>query len=333
MKDRDYSAAAMMRVEDFQKSFKKEVGDCLGRVERRYGVSEADLAAALHSSAKKYLAEVLDETTGNPGPTARARQAVADYCGSLNASDLCLAVACAKGDDEAWEDFYRDYRGYLLNIARTMTQDASAAEQLADSTFAELYGLRESAGSRVSKFSFYSGRGSLRGWLRAVVFQLSADNHRQTSRLVQTEEPEDMDRLVRANDNPARETTSELLFIRERYREAVADALRRALGELEDRERLLLAYYYYDEMTLREIGQLFNVHEATISRWLTKTQKRVRKLVEKSLARDHRFNRREVGEAIELAAEQMDINVRDYLFDKNSTERDTDRAGKMVAPR
>lgn len=323
-----------MTVEDFQKSFKKEIGDCLARVERRYGVSEADMAAALHSSAKKYLADVLDQTTGNPGPTPGARKAVADYCDSLNASDLCLAVACAKGEDEAWEDFYRDYRGYLVNIARTMTQDPGAAEQLADSTFAELYGLRESAGSRVSKFSFYSGRGSLRGWLRAVVFQLSADNHRQTSRLVQTEEPEDMDRLVLANETPGRETAGDLRFIRERYREAVADSLKRSLAELEDRERLLLAYYYYDEMTLREIGQLFNVHEATISRWLTKTQKRVRKLVEKGLARDHRFNRREVSEAIELAAEQMDINVREYLFEGNSPERDTDRAaGNMVAPR
>ena len=36
-----------------------------------------------------------------------------------------------------------------------------------------LYGLRESAGVRVSKFSFYSGRGSLRGWLRAVASAIS----------------------------------------------------------------------------------------------------------------------------------------------------------------
>src|SRR6185369_13274182 len=101
---------------------------------------------------------------------------------------------CAKGDDSAWDDFFKEYRSYLVSVARTMTQDAGAAEQLADSTFAELYGLRESGGARVSKFSFYSGRGSL----RAVVFQLSADHHRQSSRLVQTEEPEDMDRLAHA---------------------------------------------------------------------------------------------------------------------------------------
>jgi RNA polymerase sigma-70 factor len=325
-----------MTVEEFRKAFSKDIEEVLARIQQRYSVSEDDFACALHSSARKYLSDVMGQTTANPGPTAEARKAVSEYFDTLNCDDLCLAVACAKGDEAAWEDFYRDYRSYMVNIARTMTHDAGAAEQLADSTFAELYGLRESGGARVSKFSFYSGRGSLRGWLRAVVFQLSADNHRQTSRLVQTEEPEDMDRLVHAADTQERHAAPEVSFVNERYRAAIADALRRAIAELESRERLLLAYYYYDEMTLREIGRLFDVHEATISRWLTKVQKRVRKLVEKGLARDHRFNRREVSEAIELAAEQMDINVREYLFEPAS-DHDQDRtaksAGGAVAPR
>jgi 3-hydroxyacyl-CoA dehydrogenase len=88
-------------------------------------------------------------------------------------------------------------------------------------------------------------------------------------------------------------------------------------------------------MTLREIGHLFDVHEATISRWLTKVQKRVRKLVEKGLARDHRFNRREVAEAIQLAAEQMDLTVGDYLLEAVSTDRKqsttAESAGRVMA--
>jgi RNA polymerase sigma-70 factor, ECF subfamily len=319
-----------MTVEEFQRAFAKEIQETLARIQQRYRVSDDEMAGALYSSAKKYLAAALDQTTGNPGPTADARVGVNEYLASLNVDDLCLAVACAKGDEAAWEDFYRDYRSYMVNIARTMTQDAGAAEQLADSTFAELYGLRESGGARVSKFSFYSGRGSLRGWLRAVVFQLSADHHRQTSRLVQTEEPEDMDRLAQSNDSRERTVAPEASFITDRYRTAVADGLRRAINELESRERLLLAYYYYDELTLREIGQMFDVHEATISRWLAKVQKRTRKLVEKSLARDHGFNRQEVSESIELAAEEMNIGVREYLFDTAAPHQDKDEPAKSA---
>jgi RNA polymerase sigma-70 factor len=314
-----------MTVDEFQHAFDSELKQLLARVQRRYSVDDAEVISAVHTSAKKYLAEMLDQTSGNPGPSAESRKSVGEFLSSLNADDLCLAAACAKGDDTAWEDFFREYRSYMVSVARTMTQDAGAAEQLADSTFAELYGLRESGGARVSKFSFYSGRGSLRGWLRAVVFQLSADHHRQSSRLVQTEEPEDMDRIAHAAEKPEKRQTTDLDYVRERYREAVVASLRRAIEDLDTRERLLLAYYYYDEMTLREIGHLFDVHEATISRWLTKVQKRIRKLVEKGLARDHGFNRREVAEAVELAAEQLDITVGDYLLESVSTEREREQ--------
>src|SRR5947207_10389764 len=252
-----------MTVDEFQQAFENEITELLARIEHRYSITDAEMTAVVYASAKKYLADALSQT-GNPGLSEESRKAGADFLASLNANDLCLAAACAKGDDASWEDFFREYRSYLLSIARTMTQDAGAAEQLADSTFAELYGLRESGGARVSKFSFYSGRGSLRGWLRAVVFQLSADHHRQSSRLVQTEEPEDMDRLAHAAEKPPIKSTTDLDYVRDRYRDAVAQALRRAIGQLESRERLLLAYYYYDKMTLRDIGMLFDVHEATI---------------------------------------------------------------------
>jgi RNA polymerase sigma-70 factor (ECF subfamily) len=326
-----------MTVDEFQHAFGGEIEGLLARIERRYSVSDAEVTSAVHASARKYLADKMDQVSGGPGPSVEARKAATEFLSTLNADDLCLATACAKGDEAAWEDFFREYRSYLVSVARTMTQDAGAAEQLADSTFAELYGLRESGGARISKFSFYSGRGSLRGWLRAVVFQLSADHHRQTSRLVQTEEPEDMDRLAQAAEKPERRVAPEPEFIRERYRDAVAQALRNAMVDLEPRERLLLAYYYYDEMTLRQIGQLFEVHEATISRWLTKVQKRLRKLVEKGLVRDHHFNRREVTEAIALAAEQMNISVGDYLLESVSAERKLERpaetAGGAIAQR
>src|SRR4030095_14679609 len=240
-----------MTVDEFQHAFKSEIDGLLARIERRYSVTDAEVASAVHASARKYLAETLDQTSANPGPTAEPRNAAGEFLGSLNADDLCLAAACAKGDDVAWEDFFRDYRSYMVSVARTMTADAGAAEQLADSTFAELYGLRESGGARVSKCSCAAGRGSLRGWLRAVVFQLSADHHRQSSRLVQTEEPEDMDRIAHAADRNENKTAPDLDYVSERYRDRVAQALRRAMNDLEPRERLLRAYYDHNERPLR----------------------------------------------------------------------------------
>jgi RNA polymerase sigma-70 factor len=291
------------------------------------------MALAFYASAKKYLPDVVappsavgdklaESKVGKPGADGRAPGggALGEFITSLNCDELCLALACAKGDESAWEHFFREYRSYLISVARFMVSDPSAAEQLADSTFGELYGVRESGGMRVSKFSFYSGRGSLRGWLRAVVYQLFADSHRHTNRFVQTEEVEELDRLARTGSTPER-PSAEMDFIRDRYRSAVSNALRSGLADLDPRERLLLVYYYCDEMTLREVGRLFNKHEATISRWLVKVQKKLRKLVEKKLEREHRFNRSEAREAMEQAAEQAEISIRDYLIESVSSDQ------------
>jgi RNA polymerase sigma-70 factor (ECF subfamily) len=314
-----------MTDEQFRQQFREVIDEVLARIARRYSVSDEEMARALYRSVKKYLPHIIQEVGSR---RSQAFRQVSELLTSLNCDDLCLAVACAKGDESAWEDFFREYRSYLLSIARTVAQDAATAEHLADSTFAELYGLRKCGGERVSKFLFYSGRGSLRGWLRAVVLQLAADMHRQYSRFVQTEEDGEMDRLNYANHGER--SSIEITFIRDRYRAAVSDALGRAIAQLEPRERLLLALYYYDELTLRQIGQMFNVHEATVSRWIARAQKRTRKFVEKSLARDHRFNRREISEAIELAAEQLDISVREYLFERLPSDRKREKAAEGV---
>src|SRR5262249_37282934 len=121
-------------------------------------------------------------------------------------------------------------------------------------------------------------------------------------------------------------------LVSEQYHVAVCGSLRNALDALQPREKLLLAYYYYDEMTLREVGKLFGVHEATVCRWLAKIQKRTRRLVEKSLARDHHFNRTQIAEALQLAAERLDVNLGDYLV--KSVETDADGvAGKQASER
>lgn len=301
----------LMTAEEFRAAFKEEISQVLGGLPRRYNVSDEEMVLALYSAVKKYLPGVLDliaSGSAQGDEQKKTRELVA----TLNCGDLCLTIACAKGNDAAWEDFFRDYRSYLLGVARSVTRDAAAAEQLADSTFAELYGLRGSDGPRISKFSFYSGRGSLKGWLRAVVSQLGIDQRRQNSRFVQTEEAEEMDRLAQSSRQEERPSV-ESAFIRQRYREATTESLKVALSQMESRDRLLLAYYYCDEMTLKEIGRIFEVHEATASRWVTKAQKNARKFIEKRLERHHRFGRNEVREAMEIAAHEVDLNVREYL--------------------
>ena len=61
-------------------------------------------------------------------------------------------------------------------------------------------------------------------------------------------------------EDPTREMSATEL------REALADAIQR----LPDRERLVITLYYYEELTLREIGEVLGVTESRVSQLHTK---------------------------------------------------------------
>ena len=95
---------------------------------------------------------------------------------------LVLARACAAGNDRAWEIFLNRYRATLYESAYKIAKEESAARGLADSLYADLYGVNEKGRQRASKLLYYQGRGSLQGWLRTVVAQEYVNRYRSTKR-------------------------------------------------------------------------------------------------------------------------------------------------------
>ena len=187
-----------------------------------------------------------------PGAVPDATQKAA-FFRSLHLAELALAQGCALGRETAWEIFLIRYRASLVQASIAITGSASLGQDLADSLYAELYGLRESSGERRSPLASYSGRGSLLGWLRATLVQRFRDHHRRTHR----EAP--LDDL----DSPAAEPT----LIPAGLTQLTA-AVARTLRALSAEDRFLLSAYYLDRQTLLQIAQTIHVHEATISRRL-----------------------------------------------------------------
>jgi RNA polymerase sigma-70 factor, ECF subfamily len=208
--------------------------------------------------------------------------------------DLELARLCAEGDERAWERFVREYRPILYRAADALDRSHGARE-IADSLYAELYGVKSSAGERQSLFRYYQGRSSLATWLRAVLAQRWVDRVRVQRR---TEALPDEDGYQGA---PARSVEPDPE--RTRYVALVRQALGRAVSGLNARDRLRLGCYYVQELTLAETGRVMNESEATASRRLAKSRKAIRHAIERQLRDEARFSDSQIAECFASVAD------------------------------
>src|SRR5215471_1325307 len=147
----------------------------------KYGLSAESFTACIGEVEAKYLPAGSKE--------GEARQ----FFKSLKIEELVLARGCAAGNEAAWTDFLNRYRASLYQAARAISRNDEVGRELADSLYAELYGVRTREGNdgaevRVSKLSFYMGRGSLEGWLRTVLAQEYVNRYRSQKRLVSLDE-------------------------------------------------------------------------------------------------------------------------------------------------
>jgi RNA polymerase sigma-70 factor, ECF subfamily len=287
-------------IEIYQKSKSEE-----------FGLTRQQFDGVLREIARKYL------------PADAAPRDLRELYTSLRAEELALARACAAGNEHAWEVFLTRYREKLYDIASYITKESSAARELADSIYAELYGTTTRDGQRTSKLASYTGRGSLEGWLRTVMVQEHVNRYRRQRRLVSLdEETEEGVQFATPASEPA-------IAVDPRVEAAVDEVLLALPSE----DRFVLASYFLDERTLAEIARTLGVHESTISRKLDKLAKSLRKQILAGLGR-RGMSRRQAQEALEVDVRDLRVNIRSRLaqetrgsaFSKKKAEAPADGA-------
>jgi len=255
-----------------------------------YGLSEKEFEDILAAVATKYC----------PDQTDADRLALIE---SLRHEELALSRGCAKGNEQAWEVFLTRYRSSLYSSAYMIARSDAAGRELADSLYAELYGLEERAGERRSKLLYYMGRGSLEGWLRTVLAQEWINSKRRTRREVSLEEQLDGGQQFEAPPpSPIPAATS-----------PTSQAIAAGLADLSSEERFLLAAYYLDGRTLAQIALVMRVHESTISRKLDRLVQSLRKELRKRLIASGMSSRRADETLAEVDVRDLEVEVRENL--------------------
>jgi RNA polymerase sigma-70 factor, ECF subfamily len=274
------------------------------------------LLAELHASSgcdklglsRESFGSILREIGNKYSNDNASEPEVRTFLLSLRVDELALARACAAGHDEAWEIFLTRYREKLYQCALRIAREDSAARDLADTLYADLYGTNLREGQRVSKLASYTGRGSLEGWLRTVLSQEYVNRYRRTKRLVSLdEESEEGSQFAAAEPQPVPAAEPRL-----------AQATDEALAALSSEDRTILSAYYLDGRTLAEIARMLGVHESTISRKLDKLAKVLRKQIISGLGR-RGLSRRQAEEALEADVRDLQIDIRRSLTQESSS--------------
>jgi len=285
-----------------------------------------EFRAAVAGAAAKYLIGLAEPNT-QPSPEELGR-----FIGELKVLDLYLGLACMRGNEHAWWEFDRQHRSFIERWTRHLVRSDADADEVIDAVYVELFGTKVVDGVRQSKFRTYTGRGSLRGWLRAIILHASVDVHRAPKVEVSID-----DWAEGGDEFPVRhvsggETEDSMLtsVVRERYRSATVAALDQALATLDDHETLLLLYYHVEGLKLREIARIVEepkspirrwfqrrsskrsrVHESTVMRWLDKVYRKVSERFHAELAGKHGLKPEEIEICKAIAAEDpaQTINI------------------------
>lgn len=170
--------------------------------------------------------------------------------GALQAADLYLACACARGVTEALAVVEREHfsriREFVASVESSPVQVAEIAQQLRAKLLV----------GDAPRIASYSGRGSLGGWIRVAAVRLAHDLGRSERAIAkrQAVDPGAID--------------PELGYLKQVYGAAVSAAVQGAFEALAGETRALLKMHYVDGLTIEQVGTAFGKSRATSARML-----------------------------------------------------------------
>ncbi len=205
----------------------------------------------------------------------------------IHTDDVYLAIACLDGDATAIGVLERDCLSEIDHVARKLRATADQAAEVGGHLRRVLFTAEPGHAPALATFS---GKGSLRGYIRASATRELIRAINRARRMAPIEPLLDSLDLSRA---------PELSLLRARHGETISTALRAALEALDERQRAVLRYSLVAGWSIDRIGELYGVHRVTASRWL---------IAARNALGDHL--RREVADRLQIPLDEVDSIVR-----------------------
>jgi len=221
----------------------------------------------------------------------------------LKSADLYLACACLEGDARAARAFEETFFPVLDRALAGICGRTGQADDVKQSVYQKVF---VGDGDRKAAIHKFDGVGDLRAWVRVTAVRMALNLKRDGKR----ERPLSPDILVTM---PKGGPGPEEDYLKRVYSGAFKQAFGRALAALDHKQRNLLRYYYIDGLTVEQIGRIYRVHKATISRRLGEIRELLLTETRNSLIRELDVGRTEFDSIMRLIQSRMDVSIVRFL--------------------
>jgi RNA polymerase sigma-70 factor (ECF subfamily) len=222
----------------------------------------------------------------------------------LQAGDVWLALACARGNARAIAEIDRTFQTVVTEALGRM-KGKVASDDVAQTLRERLLVARAGRAPRILD---YSGRGPLAAWIRIAAIRTALSSMRRgDAAAVRAVTREVLARVPATHDDP------ELEHLKRRHAKDFKAAFESALAELSPEERNLLRLSLVDGLSIDELGAVFRVHRATAARRLEKARDAVHERTRAILASRLSLGRSELRSLMGFVRSRLDLSIQRVL--------------------
>jgi RNA polymerase sigma-70 factor (ECF subfamily) len=216
-----------------------------------------------------------------------------------NGGDIFLAAACARGDVQSLRLFDLTFVSQVPAWLRKYRMATEAVREVQQVLRTNLLA------SSPAKIADYQGFGPLAAWVRMCAVRISIR--------LRAQDPGRTEGLEAAVAKIAAGMTPEQLLANQQVHLEIRGVLQHVLAELSSRERALLRTHFLDGLTLDELALTYQVHRATVARWLAAIRRKVLEGFQQELRRAGASTSEQMNSLLRGLGSQLQLSVRRFL--------------------
>jgi RNA polymerase sigma-70 factor (ECF subfamily) len=226
---------------------------------------------------------------------------------SFPLKDLTLAWACSQGQARAIELFQENYDPIIDKALARLDSSHTGVQDVSQMFYKDLF---TGQPQHPAKIGQYNGSGKLANWIRVVVVRLALAQQRKYKKEVVVDDQHLAD-LNNCNDDP------EMEHLKTIYRRQFKQAFQNAFSQLQTRQRNLLRYQLLEQISLEQIGAIYQVNKSTVSRWIDKIRATLFETTKKEMSAQLRIDQNELQSIIHFIQSNLEVSMQRILEEEN----------------